>query len=62
MMFRKIIIETSFTELYESQPLFDDVYHVFVDAGYTYQGNLQQMLNPVDGRIVQADSLFIRNL
>ncbi len=54
------IIETSFVELYESQPLFDGIYHLMRDAGYVYRGNLQQMMHPTTGEIVQADSVFVR--
>jgi hypothetical protein len=28
--------------------------------GFEFQGNLEQMVSPADGTIVQADSIFVR--
>lgn len=55
-----VIVEMSFLPLYQGQPLFDDIYRKLVDLGFTFQGNIQQAFHPVDGRIVSADSVFIR--
>ena len=41
------IIEVSFRELYEGQPLFDEVYATLKQKGYSYMGNLYQLLHPV---------------
>ena len=57
---KAVLIETSFVELYESQPLFDEIYRLLCDAGYVFRGNLQQMTHPSTGEIVQADSIFLR--
>jgi FkbM family methyltransferase len=57
---RVIIIEVSFQELYEGQPLFDDIYHLLTGRGFTFMGHLYQLLNPSNGSILQADALFIR--
>ncbi|BAY33766.1 hypothetical protein NIES2107_56680 [Nostoc carneum NIES-2107] len=56
-----IIIETSFTGLYQGQPLFDDIYFQLKDWGFTYAGAFDQLYNPQDGKILQADSIFINN-
>lgn len=56
-----IIIETSFETLYESQPLFKDIYAYLAGKGFEYKGNLGQLCSPVDGKILQADAIFIRN-
>jgi FkbM family methyltransferase len=55
-----IITETSFRSLYQGQTLFQDVHAALLAAGFVFQGNLNQMLSPVDGRIVSADSIFVR--
>lgn len=57
---RAIIIEVSFRKLYETQPLFDHVYHLLRERGFTYMGNLFQLNSPADGSALQADALFIR--
>lgn len=56
-----VIVETSFAELYQGQPLFDHVYQQLKELGFCYSGALDQLLSPVDGRILQADALFIRS-
>lgn len=58
---RVVIIEVSFRELYEGQPLFDSVYRNLTDRGFAYMGNLYQLLSPVDGCPLQADALFVRS-
>ena len=55
-----IIIEVSFREVYEGQPLFDQTYQLLKTKGFHYMGNLYQLLNPLDGSPLQADALFIR--
>jgi FkbM family methyltransferase len=55
-----LIIEVSFQELYEGQPLFDDIYRLLKSKGFTYMGNIYQLLNPLDDSILQADAIFIR--
>ena len=55
-----IIIEVSFQPLYEGGPLFDDVYRLLKEHGFTYNGNFEQLFSPKDGRILQADAIFCR--
>ena len=55
-----IIIEVSFQSLYEGGPLFDDIYRLLKQRGFTYNGNFEQLLSPKDGRILQADAIFCR--
>jgi FkbM family methyltransferase len=55
-----VIIETSFERLYRGQPLFHDIYHLMCSEGFEYQGNLGQLISPQDGRVLQADSVFVR--
>ncbi|HEX8117742.1 MAG TPA: FkbM family methyltransferase [Pyrinomonadaceae bacterium] len=55
-----VIMETSFRRLYEGQPLFDEIYATMRGLGFEFQGNMEQMVSPADGRVVQADSIFVR--
>lgn len=55
-----VIMETSFRRLYEGQPLFDEIYATMRGLGFDFQGNMEQMVSPADGRVVQADSIFVR--
>jgi FkbM family methyltransferase len=55
-----VIVETSFVPLYESQPLFDDVYSVFKKLGFSYFGMNDQLSDPNTGQILQGDAIFTR--
>ena len=53
-----IIIETTFEELYNGQPLFHEIYTFLQELGFIFKGNFDQLTNPNDGNILQADSVF----
>lgn len=55
-----IIIETSFETLYEGQPLFDDIYRRLISWGFVYNGAIDQLCSPEDGRPLQEDSIFVK--
>jgi FkbM family methyltransferase len=55
-----IIVEVSFKELYENQPLFDKIYQIVTNLGFNYSGNFEQLLSPGTNEILQADALFIK--
>jgi hypothetical protein len=55
-----IIIETSFHELYEGQPLFADIYELLHKQGFIYSGSWGELKSPLDGTPLQQDSIFIR--
>ena len=57
-----ILIETSFGQLYDGQPLFPDIYHTLNEWGFTYFGAFDQFCDPRDGRPLQQDSLFAKPL
>jgi len=57
---KAMIVEVSFQKLYEGQALFDAVYEILKKKGFAYLGNLYQLFNPIDGGILQADSLFVK--
>lgn len=56
-----IIVETSFEMLYENQPQFDEIYRRLLGWGFEYKGSLDQVHDPRDGRLLQADSIFVRS-
>ncbi|MBK7105837.1 MAG: FkbM family methyltransferase [Ignavibacteriae bacterium] len=55
-----IILEVSFHELYKDQPLFNDIYTYLVEKGFNYYGNFEQLIDPHNGQILQADAIFIK--
>jgi FkbM family methyltransferase len=55
-----VMIETSFQELYEGQPLFDDIHKQMKHWGFSYVGSLAQSHNPLTGEVIQADSLYLK--
>jgi len=55
-----LVVETCFCELYEGQPLFPAIYESLVRLGFSYGGSLEQTTNPVDGRVMWSDSVFVR--
>lgn len=55
-----VLLELSFEELYEGQPLFDDIFDEMRGLGFRFRGTMAQMPHPHDGRILDADCFFIR--
>jgi FkbM family methyltransferase len=55
-----LVTEVSFAELYAGQLLFDEIHALLARQGFRYAGDLDSMLSPQDGSILQADALFIR--
>ncbi len=53
-----VIVETSFYELYKNQPLFREIYEFLLRKNFYFSGNLEQVYDPLNGRILQADSIF----
>jgi FkbM family methyltransferase len=45
----------------EGQPLFDEIYVIIREMGFLHHGNLNQLLNPKDGSVLQADGIFIKS-
>tara|TARA_R110002020_G_scaffold47937_2_gene137028 strand:+ start:87251 stop:88120 length:870 start_codon:yes stop_codon:yes gene_type:complete len=56
-----VIVEVSFRELYEDQVYFKTIYDHMQRLGFSYSGNYGQLLSPIDGSVLQADSIFINN-
>lgn len=55
-----LLIEVSFEELYEGQSLFEDINQQLNDLGLFYNGNFGQLYSSTNGKILQADALYIR--
>lgn len=55
-----ILIETSFVELYEQQPLFGDIHRQLEALGFIYAGAAAEHRNPKTGELLYQDSIFIR--
>ena len=59
---RIVIAETSFEQFYEGQPLFDEMCTIMKQMGFSFRGSWGPMMkNPVDGRTLYCDSVFIRD-
>ena len=55
-----VIVETSFEPLYSGQPLFQQIYDRLTGAGFRYEGCIDRLLSPLNGRVLQEDSIFLR--
>lgn len=55
-----IITEVSFYPLYENQTSFDEINSFLIENGFKYFGNFDQLLDPHDKKIIQADAIFIK--
>jgi len=56
-----LIMETTFVPLYQDQVLFDAIYDRLRRMGFTYMGTEHIVRNPQTGRVLQCDSLFLRD-
>jgi len=56
-----VMVETSLEMLYEGQASFERVYEIMRGYGFRYAGNMDQLSNPEDGRVLQVDALFLRS-
>ncbi len=55
------IIETSYIPLYKDQTLFGDVHNYLDELGFRFHGNLGQLIHPIEGSVLQGDSIFIKH-
>ena len=55
-----VLIEVSFVQLYEGQPLFDEINSHLNQLGLFYSGNVEQLISKSNGKILQADALYCR--
>ena len=55
-----LIIELTFTELYDGQPCFSEIYEILTKSGFSYSGSWRQSFNPIDGQVLQQDAIFIQ--
>lgn len=54
-----VLVENSFTTLYEGQPLFADIHTLLKDLGFSYRGRSETHYNPGTGEPIYEDSVFI---
>jgi FkbM family methyltransferase len=55
-----VIIEASYVQLYEGQPLFDDIYSKMKALGFSYRGALHQKIKKETGEVIFEDSIYVR--
>jgi FkbM family methyltransferase len=55
---KMLIVEVSFYELYEGQPLFDEIYDRLTGLGFCYRGQIGQHLSEDRNQILFADAVF----
>jgi FkbM family methyltransferase len=55
-----VLLELSFEELYEGQPLFDELFDTMRSLDFKFRGTMAQMSHPKDGRTLDADCFFVK--
>jgi FkbM family methyltransferase len=55
-----VLCEVSFIRLYQGQKLFKEIFEMLSDLGFSYHGNIEQLISPVNNEILQADAIFIK--
>ncbi|MFN8346813.1 MAG: FkbM family methyltransferase [Spirosomataceae bacterium] len=55
-----MIVEMSFVPLYQSQPLFHDIYKLLEALGFEYRGAYNQLYDSENGTILQTDGIFMK--
>jgi FkbM family methyltransferase len=55
-----VLVEVCFDLQYEGQAAFRAVHELLAGAGLAYAGNMEQLLSPLDGSVMQADAFFVR--
>ncbi|MDA0986940.1 MAG: FkbM family methyltransferase [Bacteroidetes bacterium] len=56
-----IIIETSFENLFEGGAQFDEIYQLLTEKGFIYKGNYDQIHDPRNWKVLQADAIFVNS-
>jgi FkbM family methyltransferase len=55
-----LVVEVSFQQLYEEQPLFPEIYQLLNEFGFEYHGAFDVLRSPIDAQILQEDAIFLR--
>jgi len=55
---RFVIVEVPFSQLYDNQPMFHEVYMMLYNLGFEFKGTTGQNVRKLDGNILEADALF----
>ena len=56
-----IIVETSFRELYQGQPHFDEIYKLLSEKKFRYHGNFDQINSTINGEALVSDAIFLKD-
>ena len=59
---RVVLVETGIASLYADDASFDEVYRFLTERGFTYAGSVDQLMSPRDGRPLQQDSVFQKDI
>lgn len=57
-----ILVETSYTNIYEGQSLFADVFLFLHERGFEFQGNYEQLRGINTHQFMQGDAIFVNTL
>lgn len=55
-----LVTEVSFVTLYEGQPLFNDIYTIARELGFTYAGSRERHYSSQTGELLYEDSIFVK--
>ena len=55
-----VIVEVSFFELYDNQPLFNCINNQLISLGFEFSGILHQLYSSDSSSILQADALYVK--
>jgi FkbM family methyltransferase len=55
-----VVVENSFTPLYEGQALFGDIHDLLRSLGFSYRGRSETHYNSLTGEPIYEDSVFMR--
>ncbi len=56
-----VVTEVAFVPQYHDQPLFDDIYTLLRAHGFSYRGNIDQLMCKHTPEILEADALFMKD-
>ena len=56
-----LIVETSFVQLYEGQPLFGDILTLVRELGFCYSGRIESHYDERTGQLIYEDSVFTKS-
>ena len=58
---KMLVCEVSFVPLYEQQPLFDDIYAIVRELGFSYAGSRERHYSSQTDELIYEDAIFVKN-